>query len=432
MAITRTGNIFNSFIGCRRGRWLCLLLLVTSSWPLAASQVLNVNKQDATTALVSALLPEQLLHNESYKLDETARVYRGVAVFEMYGDYGPATLVGREGVLERIDELAAIKKLQAMKNSEVYKSALKSSAQKPVEIAKNLVDEPKEALRDIGRGLGSFFSDIGYSIVSDDPNQENVAKTAIGFAAAKRQLAYGLGISPYSTFKPLQDELSEVAWTAVGGGLTVSMGFRAIGGAGGSLLATSGTAESMRGLVRDNSPRALQNINYEKLLAMGVEEPLAEVMLNNFNYDPENETRLIGALASMEGVAGRALFIQRAALQDQPYNARLMREWAELFADYHRNVQRVKAIIVSRTAPQLVLADATTVALFPADYITAGPGFARRNAENIASLRSLGYVPGEAWVTGKIDPAVRQGLLDSGWQKLVEDAQSRVSVPQQK
>jgi len=146
------------------------------------------------------------------------------------------------------------------------------------------------------------------------------------------------------------------------------------------------------------------------------------VMLNNFNYDPENETRLIGALHSMQGVAGRELFIRRAALQDRPYNARLMREWAELFADYHANVQKVKAIAISQTAPQLVLQGDKVIALVPIDYLTNSPGFQQRNAANIASLRAMGLTPDEAWVTGKIDPAVRQMLLDSGWNRLVEGA----------
>ena len=84
--------------------------------------------------------------------------------------------------------------------------------------------------------FGSFLADVGYSIVSDDPSQENAAKTALGFDAAKRQFAYQLGVNPYSRFEPLQDQLSEVSWTAVGGGLTVSAAFRAVKSTPGSVL----------------------------------------------------------------------------------------------------------------------------------------------------------------------------------------------------
>jgi hypothetical protein len=404
-------------------RPLYLLIFSLGAAPalLSANPVVELDAAQAGSVPASILLPAEVIKADSYQVAPSAEVYSSIVLFSMDTEFGQATLVGRQGVMDRVVELHAITQLEAMKGSEVYKASLKSSAGKPVQAVKNLVDSPKETLSAMGRGIGGFFADVGYSMVSDDPNQESVTKTAVGFAVAKRQLAFKLGVSPYSTFQPLQDELSDVAWAAVGGGMTVSVFFKAFEGAG-TALSVSGTAESMRGLVRDHSPRELQNMNFDRLLAMGVEEPLAEVMLNNFNYDPENETRLIGALNSMQGVAGRELFIRRAALQDKPYNARLMREWAELFADYHANVQKVKAIAISQTAPQLVLEGDKVVALVPADYLTNSPGFQQRNAANIASLRAMGLTPDEAWVTGKIDPSVRQMLLDSGWTRLVEDA----------
>lgn len=387
----------------------------------AKPEVMAVADESARVA-TKTLLPAKLLKSDKYQLAPSTTIYQGVALYKMHSDFGQSTLVGGEGLTQRIDELSAIAQLQAMKKTKVYGEALKSSAKRPVETVKNLADEPVETMKNIGRGLGGFLSDVGYSIVSDDPNQENAAKTALGFAAAKRQLAYGLGVSPYSSFQPLQDELSEVAWTSVSGGLTVAVGFSEIGGTAGTVIRTTGTAESMRGLVRDNSPRKLQNINEEKMLAMGIDESLVEAMLNNFNYDPENETRLIGALASMEGVSGREEFINRAVLQDQPYNARLMREWAELFAAYHANVQKVKAIVMAETAPYLVLPDGSVMGLFPADYITTDPTFEARNRSIVKTLRARGLEPGEAWITGKVDPALVPLLESIGWKKVSGNA----------
>jgi hypothetical protein len=342
--------------------------------------------------------------------------------------YGKSTLVGGTGFMERVDELSAIEQLEAMKKTEIYGDALKKSGKAPVETVKNLAKEPVDTIKDIGRGLGGFLSDVGYSMVSDDPNQENVAKTALGFAAAKRQFAFALGVSPYSSFQPLQDELSEVAWTAVSGGLTVAVGFRAIDGAAGTVARTTGTAESMRGLVRDNSPRKLQNINEEKMRDMGGSESLTAAMLDNFNYDPENETRLVGALASMKDVAGRELFIKRAVLQDQSYNARLMREWAELFAAYHENVSKVKAIVMADSTPFIVTESGTAFGLFPSDYITRDPTFEKRNAATIAILRQQGLEPGEAWITGKVDPALEPVLQKIGWKKVSGDANRLLGI----
>jgi hypothetical protein len=399
---------------------LLTAMVLSVSAALAAEP--EVVADESATVPTKELVSGEVLKAKDYKLAPSTTVYQGVAIFSMESEFGLSTLVGSQGLHERIDELHAIEQLREMKGTEVYGEALKGSAKAPIETVKKLASAPIDTMADIGRGLGGFLSDVGYSVVSDDPNQENAAKTAVGFATAKRQLAYTLGVSPYSTFQPLQDELSEVSWTSVSGGLTVSMGFSAIGGPAGTLVRATGTSASMRSLVRDNSPRKLENINHDKLRDMGVKESLADAMLDNFNYDPENETRLIGALASMDGVAGRELFIERAALQDQPYNARLMREWAELFAAYYAKTGKVKAIVVAQTAPFLLLADNSVLGIFPIDYMTLDTTFEARNQEAVNALRARGFEPGEAWITGKIDPALKPVLVKIGWKKVSGDA----------
>jgi hypothetical protein len=406
--------------------WLAVAL-VGAGAQAEEPKITVVSNQSATVA-TDKLVPAKLLSSDAHTLDAETVIYRGVALYKMDSEFGRSTLVGGTGLIERIDELSAIDQLRAMKGSDVYQEALKKSGKAPLETVKNLAKEPVDTMKQIGRGLGGFLSDVGYAIVSDDPNQENVAKTALGFAAAKRQFAYQLGVSPYSSFQPLQDELSEVAWTAVSGGLTVSLGFKAVDGAGGTLLSTTGTAESMRGLVRDNSPRKLQNINEEKLLAMGVSDSLTEAMLDNFNYNPEDETRMVGALYAMKDVPGRELFIKRAALQDQSYNARLMREWAELFAAYHENVAPVKAIVMAKSVPYLVLADGSTLGLFPSDYVALDETFVARNTSIVDALRAQGLEPGEAWITGVVDPALLPVLQKIGWKNVSGQARKRVGM----
>lgn len=396
-------------------------ILLCLAWPARAGEV-EVNTQESAGVATSKLVAAELLKGQGYQLAPTTIVYQGVALFDMETEFGDATVVGGTGLQERIAELNAIEQLREMQGTSVYAEAAKGTATAPLDTIKNLATSPIDTMADIGRGLGGFMADVGYSVISDNPNQDNVAKTAVGFATAKRQFAHDLGVNPYSSFQPLQDELNAISWTSVGGGLTVQVAFMAIGGTAGSVVSTSGTAESMRALVRDNSPRKLANINEEKLLKMGVKEALAEVMIDNHNYDPENQTRLIGALAGMEGVPGREEFIARAALQDQPYNARLMREWAELFALYHANVQKVKSIVVVQTAPFLVLEDGASFGLFPADYIAMDPTFEARNRALVTAMRAQGLEPGEAWLTGVVNPAMEPLMKNIGWKRVVGDA----------
>ena len=46
------------------------------------------------------------------------------------------------------------------------------------------------------KGTGQFLSNLGDSIFSGDPDQDNVVKTVLGYDAAKRQFAFEFGIDP--------------------------------------------------------------------------------------------------------------------------------------------------------------------------------------------------------------------------------------------
>jgi hypothetical protein len=193
----------------------------------------------------------------------------------------------------------------------------------------------------------------------------------------------------------------------------------------GTVLSATKMANGMRQLVRDHSLRELQNINADKLEAMGIKDELAEALLDNFNYDPEAETRLVGALDSMSGVAGRDVFVQRAVLADTRANARMIRDWAELFAAYHSEVAPVKRIVVVETAPLLVVDDSVALGLFPTDYVINAGGFVvDRSREVIDGLKALGLTPGSLWVTGPIDPSAESAMTGLGWTEVKANVES--------
>ncbi len=371
-------------------------------------------KKEPIVVQASDLLPEELLEDPGYTIAPEVAVYFHRAVYQLDTPYGPSTLYSTSQLLERIDELKAIERLEEMKKTSVYKDAVKKSAKGPLRTAKGMLTAPVDTVSRVGRGVGSFFGDIGYSIVSKNPYQENVAKTALGFATVRRQFAYELGVNSYSEYKPLQDQLNTVAWTAVGGGLTVMVGFRAIGGTAGTVMSTTRTASSMKQLVRDNSVRDLKNINTKKLKAMGVEDAMADVFIRNYNYNPEEATRLVGAMDAMKGVADRSEFFKRATLADTPDKAQMTREWAELLASYHLNIEPVEGIAIFHSSPFLRRKDGTVVGVFPNDYSfwTRETSILQRVTEEV---RAKGFKPGEVWLKGKADASLKEAAEAMGW-----------------
>ena len=131
-------------------------------------------------------------------------------------------------------------------------------------VLSDLVTSPVETSKSIVKGVGKFLSNVGRSIVSDDPDQDNVFKTALGYDVAKRKFAFEFGIDPYSSYDPVMDRLGQIARAAVAGGLAPKAAMSAIDSDLGTALRISGAAKGMKKLVRDNPPGELQKINKKK------------------------------------------------------------------------------------------------------------------------------------------------------------------------
>ena len=339
----------------RRVKYLITALLVgVAPIALAAQPAATDSGEDSVRVKVAAIVPRELITGQNYTLEPEAAVRRAVALYGLDTSYGKTEVAGTVNLLERIQELRAIEALKEMKKTDVYKEALKKSGAGPLDTVKELADDPVGTVSKTARGLGNFLADIGYSIVSSDPSQENVAKTVVGFSAAKRQIAHELEVNPYSRFEPLQDHLSEIAWTSVGGSLTITKAFSTITGTAGRVVRITSGSNTARKLVRDNSLRELNNRNLKALKNMGVEEDLAETLLGGYNYDPEAMTRLVVALDSIDGVAGRSDVVARAATATTPHQATNMRDWLELIAAYHAVIAPVQRLLIISTAPFVV------------------------------------------------------------------------------
>jgi hypothetical protein len=372
---------------------------------------------------VSEFLPGATIEELGDTLKPEASIENARAIYTLNTPGGPVNVTGTVSMLERVNELRAVETLEAMKKTDVYLDAVKNSAKAPVRYGKALIDAPVDTVKNTAKGLGGFFADIGYSVVSDDPSQDNVAKTGLGQSAAKRSFAFELGVNPYSNYQPLQDALSEVSWTAVGGGLTVGAAFRAVRNTPGQVLTLSRVANTGRQLVRDKSPRELENRNEESLKAMGVGAALTEAMIDNFNFDPETETRLVVALESMKGVAGRDELIGRATLASSRSRAAEMRDWAELLATYHEKVTPAVKLVTFSNAVFLIDKTNTAHGVFPTDYIVRTPQLDALLAGISGQIKTAGYKIGPIYVTGAIHPDAATLLRENGWTEVQQHAE---------
>jgi hypothetical protein len=392
---------------------LGILAAYATSFSDAVAQ--NMGERPPTFS-ASQLFQGQNLTGPNYHIGETVQNDGFLNIYTVTVEGRSYRVVSNAVMRERLRELRALQQMEALKRTDVYKKALKKSAMGPLSTAKNMITSPVSTIKGIGSGIGSMFGSIGHSLFGGASDQEeNVLKTAIGFAAAKRKFAYRFGVDPYTTFPPVKERLDEIAWSGVAGGLTVSVGFAAIPGVGGAVVSSTKTGDSLNRMIRDNTPAELKKINGRELRAMGVHNAVADIFLEHPKYSPTERTKLVNALASV-AATGRDGFIQRASLVADETMANVLRRWAEMIAAYNRRIKPVQRIVRIGKAPFAQRADGVLVGLFPIDYLAWTSSIAQRHATNMNSLPGVsGVTGGEIWLEGTMSAKAKQALQAQNW-----------------
>ena len=397
--------------------WLGVLLLSMLFFPINALAQPPVDVQKGPIRLNAAdVLPASLLKGKNYSIGAEVLNHGFINSYVLQSNYGTYQVESTMLLKIRINELYALNHMEAVESSSVFKDALIKGAKAPIELAKNLVVEPVDTVTNTVSGIGRWFSDIGRSLVSDDPYQDNALKTAFGYASVKRQFAYLYGIDPYTEFEPVQKQLSKISQVAFTGGLTPRLAFQAIPDATGTVVRVTSTSESMRQLVRDKSPGELEKINKQKLLAMGISDKLASAFLNNRNYSPQDATLLIGELESMPQIKGRDIFISLATLANEKSVARFMLRRAQMISNYSKTKAPVREIIDINGSAVLIKKDGGLVGLAPLDHVAWTTSLMVKMAATKKAMQNSQKFPQkELWFEGTVDPQARRALEADGW-----------------
>lgn len=389
------------------------LVILVSNINVALSQ----DYQSAPIILkASEVMPKEWLKGPNYSIKENITNDGVVSIYELETKYGPATVESTVLLLKRLHELEALHKMEQLQGTDVFANAAKGAATGPLATAKGLVQDPSGTASAVGSGIGKFFGRVSDSMQSDDPYQPSATKSALGQAANKREFAYRFGVDPYSPYPPLQKTLDSIAWTATGGSLTVKAAFSAIPGGVGTVVSLTGTADSLRNLIRDKTPAELQAINAQKLTAMGVSGSLQKVFLNNFSYDPSEKTLLVGELANMKGIKGRDKFITAACVAQSESMALFMRIMVQLMGFYNEKGKAVQGFIEADNLPLLQKKDGTAVAVLPLDHVAWTKRFASKEKAVSEAIRKIPSVKKKEFlIVGEVSPMTRKALETRGW-----------------
>ena len=364
----------------------------------------------------SEVIPKEWLAGPNYNIKETITNDGVSSTYKLDTTYGPVVVESTVLLLKRIHELMALHKMDQLQETDIFKKAAQGAATGPLTTAESLVKDPVGTAESVGSGIGSFFGRVSSSVTSNDPNQPDAMKSALGQAANKREFAYQFGVDPYSPYPPLQKTLDSIAWTATGGSLTVKAAFSAIPGGAGAVVSVTGTADSLRTLIRDKTPAELEKINKQRLSDMGIPGSLAKVFLNNYAYDPQEKTLLIGELANMKSLQNRAVFIVAACSAQQESMAVYMRVMAQLITIYNKKEKSAERFVEADGLPFIQKKNGAIVGIFPVDRLFWTQKFAQKEKAVSEALRKIPRVQKkELWIAGAVDQRARKALEERGW-----------------
>ncbi len=380
--------------------------------------------EPAPTQSASKLLPAALLSGPRFKVLDAVPVDDYMPRFTIQSDFGEYVVSGNEMVAVRVQEIAALDKLEEISKTEAFAGAMAASAKKTGKAVVNAATNPKETAEGIPKGVGRFVKGVGKktkkagaaaadTVTEDDdddaPGQKSTqqqageaAKSVTGANKAKRGIAKQYKIDPYSNNAALQKKLDDLAMAMSAGGLAMSVV---------NPIPLTSTVASVNGLVWDTPAPDLREMNDKKLAALGVTPATRKALMANSFFTPTQQTAFVTALAGLTGVTGADKAVELAARKARSEDdARFFRRCAEVLAQYQKqagplaSLEARKSLFVAQSRSGALVVPAAV------DYLTWTEAVDTFSAEPVPGAKTR-----EVWLSGQASPKARAELQGRGW-----------------
>jgi len=426
----------------RRFRLLTLLLVLVPTGP-AAGQAGDF-EEEPTLEASEYLSAEQVKGphhqiNESVANDGYMNTYRIESAFGTFEAYGNAMLV------MRLREIGALAELDQVSQSEVFVKATAKAALAQVETIQDFATRPVETVKGIPDGVKGMFRrakrDVKEGVevakevtgtskdeeadpaeaeaAAEDPEKqpeesvvgstEVYAKRYLGVPGAERRWAQKLGVDPYSSNEVLRREIHKVAKVdAVG---SFSMKFVPI-----PTIPGVDYIHDVTQAVWNTDPRELREINEKMLVDAGASEQLIAAFFENPWYTPSSQTYLLATFASLDGVDGRDVLVEQAAMVGSEPQAMFFLQAMRMLAGFHASEAPFVKLLGGGRLPAGLTEGDRLVFLVPVDFLSWTQGIA---AAADGPFREVGEdlqtASREVWFRGGVSARANEELTSRGW-----------------
>lgn len=394
-------------IAARRGALALVILCTGALW--SAPHAAAFEPPATTTA--QAVLGEAAT-GPNYRVDPEVRSDGLMHLFVLNTAYGTFDIAGDDLMRMRLRELAALRKLNAMSESEVFAKSLARTAAAPLEFGADLIKDPGATLKKSVSGVANMFGRIGANINNSRDNRDNVVASVLGVDSARRALAVQLDVDPYTDFPPLAAKLGEIASATAVGGLTMKGLLMIIPGGAGVAVSSASTADTIRGTLSEKTSTQVIEIVLARLGRAGVPSSIAGQLVQNRAYTPADLLVMAEALGALK--AGKSgLFVARAAQAASREEAVFQRRRAQLLAQ-NATALGIGAFVDVGGFPLNRLKDGRLLALFPFDEVSWTDRVAQAFGR-LAAAAAGETAPPLIILTGQATPLAQKEIAAKGW-----------------
>lgn len=381
--------------------------------------------ESPTILKASEILAPNIVKGPHHHVDEKVINDAYLNLYTLHSEYGDVQVTSTAKLMKYIHEVNAVAKMKEIQGTDEFAKGMKNKAGAVVEGAGDLITDPVGTVGDTVSGVGKLFSRAGENMFGGSRSDSEGSRmgSLLGYAKAKREIGYKLGVDVYSHNEILQKELDALSSAGGTGTLVMSGLLMAVPGGAGAAVSVAGGTKMMTNLVYwDKSPADLRKMNREKLAAMGVREDVADLFIANGIYTPREQTLLVVSLENMSNTAGRAEYIKLATVTDNIDMAFFRQRQAEMYAAYNAKVQAISSFVAVGSTSAGMAKNGDIVFTVPLDHLLWTKGIAaiiRIATQNVALMK--GVNERRLLLSGTASDQARQELAKMGW-KVQENA----------
>ncbi len=322
-----------------RGGVLSIVMALAAAQPLRAQSGGESDYEVPLDTTARVLLPGAgSLSNNAYRVMDNAEADGMLYSFSMWtpsGWYRPQSLAM---LRVRMSEAVALASLNSMRDDPLFVEGVVDSARGTARSAVGAVARPVQTLRSIPMGLEKFARSA--QARADEGPVRNESGGYLN-QAAKRKLAFSLGVDPYTDNPQLQEALNTITAHKNSGALATRIATAFAPGGVGVAIKAASVSKNLHARLRDNSGAELMKMNRAALAALGCTPSQISALLEGKGYTVTHTTVItdaMTALASVQGIGNYASFVRNASA---PEVALFQQQQIQMAANFHRTQRQL-------------------------------------------------------------------------------------------